>query len=122
MDKHQHKNVLRRRRQKRVRKKVSGDADRPRLSIFRSARHMYAQVIDDASGATLVAASTLGKDFPADLAVKGNVQAAGKVGELVARKALSVGIRQVRFDRAGYKYHGRVKALADAARKAGLAF
>ena len=122
MDRHKHNLRLRRRRKRRVRKKVCGAADRPRLSVFRSLRHTYAQLIDDSSGCTLVAASTAAKDFPADLSQKGNVAAATKVGESIARKALTVGIRQVSFDRSGYRYHGRVKALAEAARKEGLVF
>ncbi len=107
------------RRKARVRKKVDGSVDRPRLTVFRSLRHVYAQVIDDVNGVTLVAASTVSEKL-GDKA--GNVAAAEKVGEAVARKAIDVGIHQVRFDRNGYKYHGRVKALADAARKGGLTF
>ena len=83
---------------------------------------MYAQLIDDSTGSTIVAESTLSKAFANDVTQKGNVAAAGKVGESIARKALDIGVRQVRFDRSGYKYHGRVKALAEAARKAGLTF
>lgn len=110
-----------RRRQRRVRSKIQGVAESPRLSVFRSGRHMYAQLIDDATGSTLVAASTMGKDFDHQ-GNKSNKDAAAKVGELIARKAIGVGIHKVCFDRSGYKYHGRVKALADAARKQGLVF
>jgi len=110
-----------RRRQRRIRSGVRGTAESPRLSVFRSGRHMYAQLIDDATGSTLVAASTLGKDY-ADQGSKSNKDAAAKVGEIIARKAKDVGIHKVRFDRSGYQYHGRVKALADAARKQGLVF
>ena len=122
MDKQKYKTNLWRRRQKRVRGKVVGTSERPRLSVFRSNRHMYAQLIDDSSGVTLVAANTGTKDFSSEAATNGCIAAAAKVGELVARKALDVGIREVRFDRSGYKYHGRVKALAEAARKGGLVF
>lgn len=109
------------RRKNRVRKKVMGTAEQPRLTVFRSLRNMYVQVIDDINAVTLVAASTKAKDYSGEKKT-GNKDAAGKVGEDVARKALALGIRQVRFDRNGYKYHGRVKALAEAARKAGLVF
>ena len=120
MDSKKYKNKLWQRRKRRVRKKVSGEADRPRLTVFRSNRNIYAQVVDDSTGVTLVSASTMSKDFAGD--VKGNKDAAGKVGAAIARKALDVGIHQVRFDRNGYKYHGRVAALAAAARESGLAF
>ena len=112
------------RRRKRIRKKISGDAERPRLAVYRSLRHIYAQVIDDDAGVTLVSASSK-QDSPKlaeETKSGGNVAAAVKLGEIVARKALDTGIRQVRFDRGGYQYHGRVKALAEAARKAGLVF
>ena len=122
MEKQKYKTNLWRRRQRRVRGKVVGTSERPRLSVFRSNRHMYAQLIDDSSGATLVAANTATKDFSSGSATNSCIAAAAKVGEMVARKALDVGIREVRFDRSGYKYHGRVKALADAARKGGLVF
>lgn len=110
-----------RQRKKRVRKKIFGHAERPRLSVFRSARHMYAQIVDDTQGTTLVSASTVGKDMDGSDA-GGNCEAAKKVGLALAKKATSVGIRQVNFDRNGYRYHGRVKALADAAREGGLVF
>lgn len=121
MDKCKYKTELRIRRKHRVRKKISGSAECPRLSIFRSLRHMYAQVIDDENGVTLAAASTMSEKFE-DLKAKGNCQAASKVGEAVARKAMALGIRRVCFDRSGFQYHGRVRALAEAARKTGLLF
>ncbi len=115
--------LTRRRRQRRVRGRVSGTADRPRLSVFRSSRNIYAQIIDDIRGATLVSASTRDKAVAeADIDYGGNRQAAGKVGASLAAKALDAGIKKVAFDRNGYKYHGRVKELAEAARKAGLEF
>lgn len=115
------RDITRKQRQLRVRKKVFGTAERPRLNVFRSLKHIYAQIIDDERGVTLVAASTL--DSALRDSVQGaNVESAKKVGELIAKKALEKGIKQVTFDRAGYKYHGRVKALADAAREAGLEF
>lgn len=114
------KAALRRRRH--VRKKVSGTRERPRLSVFRSNRNIYAQLIDDTAGVTLVAASTQLKGVREQLPKAGNRKAAEAVGEVLAKKALDVGIKCVCFDRGPYKYHGRVKSLADAARKAGLAF
>ena len=111
------------RRRNHVRRKVRGTADRPRLSVFRSNRHIYAQLIDDIQGVTLVAASTKVKDLRDEVgAAGGNRKAAETVGEALAKKALDVGIKCVCFDRGPYRYHGRVKSLADAARKAGLAF
>ena len=110
------------RRQYHVRKKVLGTSDRPRLSVFRSNRHIYAQIIDDVAGATLVSASTRAKGLREQLSNAGNKKAAETVGEAVAKQALGVGIKCVCFDRNRYKYHGRVRALADAARKAGLVF
>ncbi|RAK16758.1 LSU ribosomal protein L18P [Anoxybacillus vitaminiphilus] len=114
------KNAVRKKRHARVRKKVFGTAERPRLNVFRSNKHIYAQVIDDVKAVTLVSASTLDKEF--NLESTGNIEAAKKVGELVAKRALEKGIKSVVFDRGGYLYHGRVKALADAAREAGLEF
>ncbi|MDA7028257.1 50S ribosomal protein L18 [Bacillus sp. CLL-7-23] len=114
------KNAARLKRHARVRAKLSGTAERPRLNVFRSNKHIYAQVIDDANGVTLVSASTLDKDFNAENS--GDASAAAKVGELVAKRASEKGITNVVFDRGGYLYHGRVKALADAAREAGLEF
>lgn len=116
------KNKLRRRRHLRVRKTVHGDALRPRLNVFRSTRHIYAQVIDDNLGHTLVSVSTLSPEFIDAGKSGGNIDAAKIVGKLVAQKALEAGIKQVVFDRGGYLYHGRVAALATAAREAGLEF
>ncbi len=113
------RNLARLRRHRRVRGKISGTAERPRLDVFRSAKHIYAQVIDDVTGNTLCAASTMDKDFDG---YGGNIDAAGKVGELIAKKALDKGIKSVVFDRGGFVYHGRVKALAEGARKGGLEF
>lgn len=110
------------RRVLRVRKRVSGDTQRPRLAVCRSLGHMYAQIIDDSVGRTLVAASTVSKDLRGKLAQGGNVAAAQEVGKAIAEAAKSKGITQVVFDRRWYRYHGRVKALADAARAAGLKF
>ncbi len=114
--------VARRKRKMRIRKKVHGTSERPRLSVFRSDKHIYAQIIDDVLGATLVAASTLGSDFRELGVPKGKVEAAKQVGRLIARKAQDGGIKRVVFDRNGFIYHGRVRALADAAREAGLEF
>ncbi len=100
-----------------IRKKAFG---RPRLSVFRSERHIYAQIIDDSCGKTLCAASTLDKDFRSDK--KSNCDAANRVGTMIAAKAIEAGIKEVIFDRGGYNYHGRVKALADGARSGGLSF
>ncbi len=113
------RNQLRLRIHRRIRKKVRGTPERPRLAVFRSLRHIYAQVIDDTRGHTLAAASSLEKGRTAN---GGNVQGAREVGRLIAERALAKGIRKVVFDRGGYRYHGRVKALADAAREAGLEF
>lgn len=110
------------RRKYHVRKKVSGTAERPRLSVFRSNRHVYAQVVDDIAGVTLASASTKSKNLRDKVPYGGNKKAAEIVGEAIAKEALAVGIKRVCFDRGSYKYHGRVKALADAARKAGLVF
>jgi len=108
------------RRKKRVRKRVFGTANRPRLTVFRSLKSIYAQIIDDTAGVTLVEASTVSKDLRGSIPYGGNVSAAGAVGKLLAQRALAKGIKQTSFDRNGYRYHGRVKALADAAREAGL--
>ena len=116
----QKKMQLRKRRHHRVRKKVFGEPTRPRLSVFRSARHITAQVIDDRSGRTLAAASTVEKDLRS--ASGGNKDAATTVGRLVAERAKAAGVDKVVFDRGGNIYHGRVAALADAARAAGLEF
>jgi large subunit ribosomal protein L18 len=116
------RNEARKRRHLRVRKKISGTPERPRLSVFRSAKHIYAQLVDDTQGVTLVSASTLDKELAGQIKNGGNVEAARKVGELVAKRAIAKGINKVVFDRGGYLYHGRVQALADAAREAGLDF
>lgn len=110
------------RRKRHVRKKVKGTSDRPRLSVFRSNRNIYAQLIDDTAGVTLVAASTQVKDLRGQVPHGRDKKAAEVVGETLAKRALDVGIKSVCFDRGPYKYHGRIKSLADAARKAGLAF
>jgi len=114
--------VGRERRKLRIRKKMSGSAERPRLSVFRSAKHIYAQVIDDASGKTLAHASTLSKDLKGTLDDDKKSDAAKKVGALIAKICKSKGIDRVVFDRNGYLYHGRLSALAQAAREAGLEF
>ncbi|MBI4279975.1 MAG: 50S ribosomal protein L18 [Armatimonadetes bacterium] len=106
----------------RLRKRVSGTAERPRLNVFRSLTHIYAQVIDDREGRTLAAASTLDPEVRERARGLKKTERGKIVGELIAKRALARGVKQVVFDRAGYKYHGRVKALADAAREAGLAF
>jgi len=116
------KNSTRKVRQLRVRKKVSGSPTRPRLNVYRSLNNMYAQIIDDVNGVTLVSASTLEKEIKENFKHTGNKAAAKAVGELVAKKAIEKGITSVVFDRAGYEYHGRVKELGDAAREAGLKF
>lgn len=121
-DKAKAKREARLRRKKRVRKRVQGTPERPRLNVFRSSRHIYAQIIDDTTGRTLAAASTLEKAFRAEQTWGGNIPAARIVGRLIAQKALERGIKTVVFDRNGFLYHGRVKALADAAREAGLTF
>lgn len=113
---------LRIRRHLRVRKRVAGTNERPRLSIFRSNIHIYAQVIDDAQGRTLVAASTKDSTLASSLAGKTKIERAKAVGQLIAERAKDAGIDKVVFDRGGFKYHGRVQALADAAREAGLNF
>jgi large subunit ribosomal protein L18 len=114
--------VGRERRKLRIRKKISGTGEMPRLTVFRSARHIYAQVIDDTDGRTLAHASTLSKDLKGSLDEGNKTEAAKKVGALVAKICLSKQIAQVVFDRNGYLYHGRVSALADAAREGGLKF
>ncbi|MCQ2544337.1 MAG: 50S ribosomal protein L18 [Lachnospiraceae bacterium] len=107
---------------RRIRSRLSGTAQRPRLSVFRSNDHMYAQIIDDTVGNTLVAASTLDKDVKAELEKTNNVEAAAYLGTVIAKKALDKGIKEVVFDRGGYIYQGKVAALAEAAREAGLEF
>ncbi len=110
------------RRHRRVRKRVVGTPERPRVNVFRSLRHIYAQVIDDSQGHTLVSASTIDPEVVARLEGLTKVEQARVVGEVLAKRALDRGIKQVVFDRGGYQYHGRVKALAEAAREGGLEF
>ena len=113
---------VRRNKHRRLRNRFAGTAERPRLAVFRSNNHMYAQIIDDTVGNTLVAASTLEKDVKADLEKTNNVAAAEKLGTVIAKKALDKGITTVVFDRGGFIYQGKIKALAEAAREAGLNF
>lgn len=114
--------IARLKRKVRVRRNVVGTPERPRLTVFRSAKHIYAQIIEDVNGRTLVSASTVIKDVAAGCDYTGNIDAAKAVGAAIAKKALENNITQVVFDRNGFLYHGRVKALADAAREAGLSF
>ena len=116
------KNKSRQKRHFRVRKNLSGTQQRPRLNVFRSLNHIYAQIINDEMGTTLVSASTMDKEVSATLNYGGNINAAQVVGKLVAERAVAKGINKVVFDRGGYLYHGRVAALAAAAREAGLEF
>jgi len=116
------KQVARLKRQTRVRKKITGSPARPRLNVFKSARHIHAQLIDDTTGVTLAAASTLMEGVVEGLAYTGNIEAATKVGAAIAKKALEKEITAVVFDRNGFLYHGRIKALAEAARENGLSF
>ena len=116
------KNAIRLQRHNRVRRKVSGTAQRPRLCVFRSSNNIYAQIIDDTNRVTLVAASSLEADVKGAVNHTGNKEAAKLVGQLVAKKAVEKGITEVVFDRGGYLYHGRIKELAEAAREAGLKF
>ncbi|MDR3735481.1 MAG: 50S ribosomal protein L18 [Acidobacteriaceae bacterium] len=112
------RNVVRQRVHTRIREKLSGTAERPRLNVYRSLNHLYTQLIDDAAGTTLASASTLAGKIKAG----GNVAAAKELGKLIAEKAAEKGIKKVVFDRGGYLYHGRIKALAESAREAGLEF
>ncbi len=116
------KSVIRQTKHRRLRNTLAGTAERPRLAVFRSSNRMYVQVIDDTCGNTLVSASTLDADVKADLAKTNNVEAASKLGTVIAKKAQEKGIKEVVFDRGGYIYAGKVAALADAAREAGLEF
>ncbi|WP_026342029.1 50S ribosomal protein L18 [Paenibacillus fonticola] len=116
------KNKARLKRHLRVRRKIQGTAVRPRLNVFRSSKHIYAQLIDDVAGVTLVSASTLDKELSGNITSGGNVESASKVGELIAKRAQDKGFKNIVFDRGGYLYHGRVQALAEAAREAGLEF
>jgi large subunit ribosomal protein L18 len=110
------------RRKRRIRSKVQGDGQRPRLCVVRTVKHMYAQIIDDTSGATLAAASTLSSELKGTVEQTSNKDAAQAVGKLIAERAKAKGIASVVFDRSGFRFHGRLKALADAARKGGLVF
>ena len=116
------KKMARLKRKVRVRKKIQGTPVCPRLNVFKSAKHIYAQIIDDVSGVTMVSASTVMKDVQAGLKYTGNLDAAVKVGAAIAERARAKGIEKVVFDRSGFLYHGRIKALADAARGNGLSF
>ncbi|NLX61428.1 MAG: 50S ribosomal protein L18 [Tissierellia bacterium] len=116
------RNELRKKRHRRVRKKINGTPERPRLNIYKSNSHIYAQIINDVDGHTLVAASTLDKELKGKLSSTSNKEAARLVGELIGKRALEKGIEKVVFDRSGYIYHGRVKELAEGAREAGLKF
>lgn len=118
----QNKNDARQKRHLRVRKNIIGTAERPRLNVFRSLNHIYAQIINDETGTTLVSASTMDKEVGQAVNYGGNIEAAKAVGAAVAKRALGQGIKQVVFDRGGYIYHGRIAALAEAAREAGLEF
>ena len=113
---------IRQKKHRRIRHHLFGTAQTPRLAVFRSNKHMYAQIIDDTAHKTLVSASTLQKDVNAELEYTDNVAAAAHLGTVIAKKALDAGITEVVYDRGGYIYHGKVKALADAAREAGLKF
>src|SRR5438874_8791992 len=121
-DKNQLKTIRMERRRHHIRKTLMGSSERPRLSVFRSNMHIYAQLIDDYAGRTLAAASSTPKDVRGDLKNGGNISAAKVVGKMIAERAKAAGIKQIAFDRGGRKYHGRVKALADAAREGGLKF
>jgi len=116
------RNALRKKRHMRIRNKVSGTPERPRLNVFRSLKNIYAQIIDDLNGQTLVSVSSLDPEVKGDNGKTGNIDTARQVGEVLARRALDNDIREVIFDRGGYRYHGRVKALAEGARENGLKF
>ncbi|MFR7991737.1 MAG: 50S ribosomal protein L18 [Lachnospiraceae bacterium] len=116
------RSIVREKKHKRMRNRFSGTAQRPRLAVFRSNNHMYAQIIDDVAQTTLVSAATTQKDVKAELEKTNNVEAAAYLGTVIAKKALEKGITEVVFDRGGFIYHGKIEALADAAREAGLKF
>ncbi len=122
MAKRKSKELARKRRHKRILRKITGTPEKPRLNVYRSVKHIHAQVIDDLSGHTLAAASTLDPSLREELPQTSNAEAARKVGELLAERAAEKGIEKVVFDRGGFKYHGRVKALAEGAREKGLTF
>ncbi|WP_366923248.1 50S ribosomal protein L18 [Metallumcola ferriviriculae] len=121
MFKKYNRKAVRDKKRRRLRNKLFGTSERPRLSVYRSSKHIYAQVIDDTVGSTLVAASTLDADIKGEI-IGANAEAAKKTGQLVAKKALEKGIKKVVFDRGGYIYHGRIAALAEGAREGGLEF
>ncbi|MBI5206614.1 MAG: 50S ribosomal protein L18 [Candidatus Firestonebacteria bacterium] len=116
------KEILRKKRHKRNRKKIFGVKELPRLNVYRSLNHIYAQLVDDAEGKILVSQSTLTKEIKSEIKTGGNINSAKIVGAKIAEKALNMGIKKIVFDKGGYLYHGRVKALADAAREKGLIF
>ena len=116
------KESARGRRHKRIRKKISGTDKKPRLCVYRSLNHIYAQIIDDTKGQTIVSASTLDKELKDEKGHKGNAAMSKKVGQVLASKASKAGIKEIVFDRSGYQYHGRIKALAEGARENGLVF
>lgn len=116
------KNKIRQKRHYRIRKNIVGTAKCPRLNVFRSSKHIYAQLIDDENGVTIASASTLDKELKGKFSNGGNVEAAKLVGDLIAKQAVEKGYSDVVFDRGGYLYHGRIQALADSAREAGLQF
>ena len=116
------KKLARSKRKRRVRSRVKGTSERPRINVFRSLKHIYVQAIEDSTGKTLASASTLSPELKGSFRYPGNMDAAKKVGELIAKRCLEKGIQKVVFDRSGYLYHGRVKALAEAARASGLIF
>ena len=122
MNSHKLKKAQRQRRRNRVRRKVIGSVERPRLTVFRSSKHIYAQLIDDVTGQTLASASSVAPDVRKDMAYGGNIKAAQTVGKRLAEAAKERGISKAAFDRGHYRYHGRIKALADAAREGGLQF
>ena len=122
MFKKESRTKIREKKHLKIRNRFSGTPERPRLSVFRSNSHMYAQIIDDTVGNTLVAASTLDKDVKAQLKFTDNIEAATLLGKVIAQKALDKGIKTVVFDRGGFIYHGKIQALAEAAREAGLEF
>ena len=122
MVKKENRSEIRRNKHRKIRNRFTGTPERPRLAVFRSNKHMYAQIIDDTAGHTLVAASTLEKDVKAKLQKTNDVEAAAYLGTVIAQRALEKGIKAVVYDRGGFIYHGKIKALADAAREAGLEF
>jgi len=122
MEKRIDKKLNRKKKHLSIRRKISGTSEKPRLAVFKSEKHIYAQIIDDMKGNTIVSASTVDKELKNELKKTWNIEAAEKVGELLAKRAVEKGISSVVFDRGGFKYHGRIKSLADSARKAGLKF